>query len=53
MAVCRRCEHQRVLYPANYISRFGENYPAIDLRERLRCSSCLGRGMANLQESAR
>jgi len=52
--ICRRCKHQRVLYPANFIERFGENCPAIELREHLRCGGCRGRGrMANLHESAR
>jgi hypothetical protein len=48
----RRCKHQRVLYPANFIERFGEDCPVIALREHLRCSSCRGR-MAGLHESAR
>jgi hypothetical protein len=52
VAICRRCKHQRVLYLANFIERFGENCPAIELRGHLRCSSCRGR-MANLHESAR
>jgi DNA-directed RNA polymerase subunit RPC12/RpoP len=52
VVVCRRCKHRRVLYPANLIPRFGEHCPAIDLRERLRCSNCRGR-MANLHESSR
>jgi hypothetical protein len=52
VAICRRCKHQRVLFPANYIERLGDNYPAIELRERLRCSCCHGR-MANLHESSR
>ena len=52
VAVCRRCKHQRVLCPANFIDRFGENSPAILLREHLRCSECRGK-MANLHESAR
>jgi hypothetical protein len=52
VAVCRRCKHRRVLYFANYIQRFGEDYPAIELRHRLRCSSCRGQ-IANLHESAR
>jgi hypothetical protein len=49
VAIYRRCKHQRVLYPPNYIDRFGQDCPAIDLREHLRCSSCRGR-MANLHE---
>jgi len=52
VVVCRRCKHRRVLYPANLIARFGENCPGIELRTRLRCSSCRGR-MANLHESSR
>jgi hypothetical protein len=53
VAICRRCKHQRVLYPANYIQRFGEDCLAIALREHLRCSSsCCGR-LANLHESGR
>jgi hypothetical protein len=53
VAICRRCKHQRVLYPASYIERFGGDCAAIDLRERLRCSSCGGLGQVNLYESAR
>lgn len=52
VAICRRCKHRRVLFPANYIARFGEAYPAIELRKQLRCTSCRGR-MANLHESSR
>jgi hypothetical protein len=52
VAVCRRCKHRRVLFPTNYISRFGEDFPAIELRKLLRCSSCRDR-MANLHESSR
>ncbi len=52
VAVCRRCKHQSVLYPASLIARFGEECPAIELRTHLRCSSCRGR-MANLHESSR
>ena len=52
VAICRRCKHQRVLYPANYIARFGKDCPAILLREHLRCGDCRGK-MANLHKSAR
>jgi len=52
VAICRRCKHQRVLYPAVYIERFGHDCPAIVLRNYLRCSSC-GARSANLHESAR
>jgi hypothetical protein len=49
VAIRRRCKHQRILYPANFIERFGADCPAIEMREHLRCR---GR-MANLHESAR
>ena len=52
VAVCRRCKHRRVLYPANLIPLYGENFPATELRQRMRCTSCRGR-MANLHESSR
>jgi len=52
VANCRRCKHQRVLYPANYVERFGADCPAILIREHLRCAECHGK-MANLHESAR
>jgi hypothetical protein len=52
VAVCRRCKHRRVLYPANLIPRYGEDFPAIELRTRMRCTSCRG-SMANLHESSR
>ena len=52
VAICRRCKHQRVLYPANYVERFGADFPAILIREHLRCAECRGK-MANLHESAR
>ena len=32
VAVCRRCKHRRLIYPANLIPRFGEGYPAIQAR---------------------
>jgi hypothetical protein len=52
VAICRRCKHQRVLYPAVYIERFGHDCAAIALRHLLRCCSC-GARAANLHESAR
>jgi hypothetical protein len=52
VAICRRCKHRRVLYPANFIPRYGEDFPAIELRKQLRCTGCRGR-TANLHESSR
>src|SRR5262249_14627934 len=45
-------KHQRALYPAQFIERFGADCLAIELREHLLCSTCRGR-MANLHESTR
>jgi hypothetical protein len=52
VAVCRRCKHRRLLYPANLIPQFGDDFPAIELRQRMRCSGCRGR-VVNLHESSR
>ena len=52
VAICRRCKHRRVLYPAHLIAQFGEHFPAIELRQKLRCSNCRYRS-ANLHESSR
>jgi hypothetical protein len=52
LAVCRRCKHERVLYPITLIERFGEHAPAIDIRPLLRCSACRYRS-ANLHETGR
>jgi len=52
LAVCRRCKHESIVYPFSLIPRFGEDFPAMELRQRLRCSSCRGR-MANLYEASR
>jgi hypothetical protein len=52
VAICRHCKHRRVLYPANFIPRYGEDFPTIELRNHLRCTGCRGR-VANLHESSR
>jgi hypothetical protein len=52
VAVCRRCKHRRVLFPANLIDRFGADCPSIEVRQHLRCTACRYRS-ANLHESAR
>jgi hypothetical protein len=52
VAVCRSCKHRRVLYMPRLIERFGEHYPAINLRRWLRCTSCRARA-PNLHQSAR
>jgi hypothetical protein len=52
VAVCRRCRHERILFPAALLERFGENTPALDIRPFLRCHHCGARG-ANLHEASR
>ena len=52
VAVCRRCKHEHVLYPALLIARFGARAPAIGIRPFLRCSVCRYRS-ANLHEASR
>jgi hypothetical protein len=52
VAVCRRCKHEHVLYPALLIERFGATAPAIDIRPHLRCCAC-GYASANLHEASR
>ena len=52
VVVCPRCKHRRLLYPANLIEKFGEDYPAINLRPRLRCTGCRHRS-PNLHGASR
>jgi hypothetical protein len=52
VAVCRRCKHEHILYPALLIERFGERTHAIDIRPCLRCRHCRYRN-ANLHEASR
>ena len=53
IAICRRCKHRRLLFPAALAAQFGETFKAMDLRSRLRCGNCRGYGTANLHESSR
>lgn len=52
VAVCRRCKHKRLLYPARLVAMLGRQFLAIDLRPRLRCSQCNFRA-PNLHEATR
>lgn len=52
VAICPRCKHRRLIYPASLIETLGEDYPAINLRSRLRCTGCRHRS-PNLHESSR
>ena len=52
LAVCHRCKHQGLLFPANLVARFGENYPAVAVRRHMRCSVCRCTS-ASLHEASR
>ena len=49
IAICRRCRHCRLLFPA----KLGEGTKVVDVQKRLRCGNCHGYGTANLHESSR
>jgi hypothetical protein len=53
VAICRRCKHRRLLFPAALAAQLGESLKVVDLRKRLRCGGCRGYGTANLHESSR
>ena len=53
VAICRRCKHRRLLFPATLAGQLGETFKVMDLRKRLRCGGCRGYGTANLYESSR
>lgn len=53
VAVCRRCHHQKLLFPYSLAERLGANFPVESLARRLRCTACRGLGMATLRESVR
>lgn len=52
LVVCHRCKHQGLLFPANLVARFGENYPAVAIRRHVRCSVCRCTS-ASLHEASR
>jgi hypothetical protein len=53
IAICRRCKHRRLLFPAALAQELGETFKVVDVRKRLRCGGCRGYGTANLHESSR
>jgi hypothetical protein len=53
VAICRRCKHRRLLFPAGLAERLGKTFTVVELRKRLRCGGCRGYGTANLHESTR
>jgi hypothetical protein len=52
VAICRRCKHRRLLFPANLANRLGENFKVAELGPRLRCQNCR-HGAAIVHEATR
>jgi hypothetical protein len=53
VAICRRCKHRRLLFPASLASHLGESFRVAELGKRLRCQKCGCAGGANIHESTR
>ena len=51
VAICRRCKHRRVLYPANYVRASEKTVPAIVLRGG--CAPALSRPHGEPARSSR
>lgn len=53
VAICRRCKHRRLLFPAALAEQVGAAFKVVELQRRLRCEGRRGYGMANLYVSSR
>ena len=53
VAICRRCKHRRLLFPASLAERLGASFKVVELTKRLRCVGCRGYGTANVHKSSR
>ena len=53
VAICQRCKHRRLLFPAVLASRLGEQFLVVDLPQHLRCAECNRHGAAKVYESSR
>jgi hypothetical protein len=53
VAVCRRCRHQKVLFPYGLAERLGADFPVDRLAPRLRCTECRALGWVTLHDSVR
>lgn len=52
LAVCRRCQHRRLLRTPSLAERLGEDFRVLSLRHVLRCQQCRAIA-ANLHEMTR
>ena len=53
VAICRRCKHRRLLFPASLANQLGEGFRVAELGKRLKCQNCGHAGDANIHESTR
>jgi hypothetical protein len=53
IAICRKCKHRRLLYPAALAVQLGETFNVVDVQPRLRCGGCGRYATANLHETSR
>ena len=53
VAVCRRCGHQKLLFPYGLAERLGQDFPFERLAARLRCTECQALGWVVMHESVR
>jgi ribosomal protein L44E len=53
VAVCRRCRHQKLLFPYGLAERLGADFPIDRLAPRLRCTECRALGRVTVHESVR
>ena len=52
-AVCRRCNHRRLLLPYDLAAKLGAEFPVDQLAKRLRCTECQALGWVTLHDSVR
>lgn len=53
LAVCRRCKHRGVIYTAALVEQLGPDFPAVRVRERVRCTACKRSRSAVIQKVGR
>ena len=53
VAICQRCKHRRLMFPAVLARRLGENFLVADLPQHIRCAECKHHGTAKVYESSR
>jgi len=53
VAICQRCKHRRLLFPAGLASQLGVDFKVVDLPKHLRCAGCDRINTAKVYESSR